>query len=511
MSQRADQAIRDIVKGAGVVYLGLFLELVIAFVAQILAARYLSVSDFGGLTAGTALLDIGSIVGALGLASGLTRYFPRIGESEKRPLAGAAVVITLVTATVMGLAVVLNASFIATNVFGSPEVAVSVRVFGGAIPFAALLNVAVGGIRGQERSLYRVYVKNILHPIARFALVIAAVVYGLGQAGLASAYAAPYAMSAVVALLLLHRTLPRSRASFDTALFSRVTRYSLPFTITGVSNFVYRSIDIFLILYFVGSFATGIYGVAYAAVKFMGMFSTAFNYLGSPIASKLESADGVDEAMRMFRSVARWLVIASVCALVPLAVFSTEFITLIYESRYASGGPVLTILAVGFAVKNVLSIHGPILQALGRSKLLSFNSAAAAVANLLLNVMLIPRFGIAGAAIATVLSFLLRDGLAVLEVRHDLEVIPLTWRAFQPVVLAVPLFGLLITVVVPMVPTTIFWLLAVSGLFGVVYVSLTVVLFGISDTEVMLIRSIEEKYGRDFPPLDTVIDHFARE
>jgi O-antigen/teichoic acid export membrane protein len=57
-----DQAIRDVIKGAGVVYVGLFLELLIAFVAQVLAAQYLSVSGFGGLTTGTALLDIGSIV-----------------------------------------------------------------------------------------------------------------------------------------------------------------------------------------------------------------------------------------------------------------------------------------------------------------------------------------------------------------------------------------------------------------------------------------------------------------
>lgn len=59
----SNQAIRDVVKGASVVYVGLFLELLIAFVAQVLAARYLSVSSFGGLTTGTALLNIGEIGG----------------------------------------------------------------------------------------------------------------------------------------------------------------------------------------------------------------------------------------------------------------------------------------------------------------------------------------------------------------------------------------------------------------------------------------------------------------
>jgi len=370
-----DQAIRDLVKGTGVVYVGLFLELVIAFLAQVIAAQYLSVGDFGGLTAGTALLDIGAIVAGLGLAGGLKRYLPRVRAEQKRMLATTTIGITLVTSVVLGLAVALNASFIASQVFGNPNVTPSIRIFGAAIPFATLLNVAMGGIQGQERSLYRVYVKNIVHPLGRITLVVGAVLYGLGQAGLAGAYAVPYIVSVLVALVLLYRSLPGSRPTpmrgmlpdIDRGLVGEVTRYSLPLTISNVSGFVYRSIDIFLVLYFLGDAATGIYGVAYAAVSFMGMFSTAFNYLGAPIASRLESGGDIDEVMRLFRSVVRWLIVGSVCALVPLGVFATEFITVIYQSKYADGGVALAILAVGFAAKNVLSIHKPILEALGRS------------------------------------------------------------------------------------------------------------------------------------------------
>lgn len=501
----SDQAIRDVVKGAGIVYIGLFIELLIAFVAQILAARYLSVSEFGGLTTGTALLDIGAIVAGLGLASGLTRYFPRIAEEKKRPLAIISVGTTFVTSVALGLAVALNAAFIADEVFGDPEVAVSIRIFGAAIPFAALLNVAIGGIRGQKRSLYQVYVKNIVHPVARFALIVVAIVYGLGQAGMASAYAIPYAVSASLALILLYRALPRSQASFDRDLTVELSRYSLPFTVTKVSGFVYRSIDIFLILHFLGSFAVGIYGVAYGAVSFIRMFSTAFNFLGSPVASELESGGNVNEVMEVFRSVSRWLVIASVCALVPLGIFSAEFISIIYQSKYASGGLVLSILAVGYAAVNVLIIHAPILEALGRSKLLSFNSIVAAVTNILLNLVLIPRFGIIGAAIATVFSFLLRDGLSLIQVWYYLGTSPITWETVRPVIVALPFLGVFTFVVAPEVPARLLWLVGITIIFSIGYIGTVLAMFGLVETEVMLIRSIEEKYGIDLGPLDHVI------
>lgn len=509
MAEDRDQAIRDVVKGASVVYVGLFLELLIAFVAQVLAARYLSVGDFGGLTAGTALLDVGSIVGGLGLASGLTRYLPRIGDAQKRMLSISALAVALVTSIALGAAVAANASFIATQIFGSPNVAVSIRIFGAAIPFAAILNVAIGGIRGQERSLYRVYVKNIIHPLARFALVIGAVVYGLDQAGLAGAYALPYVLSAAVALYLLHRALPRARSSFDDGLFAEFTRYSLPFTVTKVSNFVFRSIDVFIVLYFLGDGATGIYGVAYAAVSFMRIFSTAFNFLGSPIASKLESDGSVDDVLDMFSTISRWLVIASVCTLVPLGIFSTEFITLIYSTDYANGGQVLLILAIGFATANVLNIHSPILQAVGRSKTLSFNSGLAAVTNVVLNFLLIPRVGITGAAIATVISYFLRDGLATVQVRYLLKSTPITNETVRPALVAVPFLAGFAVFVAPRVPTTVFWLVAATVLFAVAYVGTVLAAFGLSDTDVMLIRSAEEKYDLDLGSVDGLIDRLS--
>jgi len=504
-----DQAIRDVIKGASVVTVGLFLELLIAFVAQVLAARYLSAADFGGLTAGTALLDVGAIIAGLGLAQGLTRYIPRVEANEKRMLTVVATVLSLITSTVLGIAVALNAGFIAKEVFSNPNVTVSIRIFGAAIPFATLLNLAVGGIRGQERSTHWVLVKNVVHPSARITLVVSAVLYGAGQAGLAGAYALPYVVSAAVGFLLLHRTLPRSRASFDRDRIEEVIQYSWPFTISGISGFVYRSLDIFLVLYFVGDAATGIYGVAYAAVSFVGMFSTAVNFLGSPIASRLESDGNIDHVMDMFQAVVRWLLIVSVCALVPLGVFATEFIEIVYGSEYAAGGPVLMVLAVGFAVKNILSIHNSILEGVGQSKILSFNSAIAAITNLLLNLLLIPSMGMIGAAVATTLSFLLRDGLAAVQVYLSLDMTPLSWQATRSIVLAIPFFAVVGTVVAPATPGTFLWLLGVTGLTSLVYVVVVLAVFGLSRTDVMIIRSAEEKYGLPLSRLDWLITRLS--
>lgn len=500
-----DQAVRDIVKGASVVYVGLVLNMAIAFLAQRFAAVHLSIDGFGGLTTGTALLNVGGIVAGLGLSSGLTRYLPRVDDDQRRPLVRYALALTLPLGLLLGGAVVLSAEFLAVQVFDDPTVAVSLRIFGAVIPFAAVLNLAIGGIRGQEVSRYRVYVKNLLHPTARFGLVAVAVLVGLGQAGFATAYAAPFVLSAVLGLFLLNRTLP---ASSDRGTARRrlpeVIRYSLPFTVSGLASFVYRSIDIFLLLFFLDSRAVGVYGVAYAFSQLLGMFSTAFNYLGSPVSSRLESDDRIDDAIDVQRSIARWLVTASAAALVPMVLLAPDLLRVIYRPAYAAGGLTLSILAVGFATNNVLFTNNPLLQAIGRSKEVAFNTATAAAVNVGINLVLIPRYGIEGAAVATTISYVLLGLLPTVEMWYHTGGSAVDRSLLGPAVIAVPA-ALVGYALLPYLPRTLLWMGAFGAVYAAVYVVAVVGTVGLTQTDVMLLRSVEEKYGIDLGPVDALI------
>jgi O-antigen/teichoic acid export membrane protein len=509
--QKQNQAIRDIVRGAGIVYGGLFIEILIAFLAQVLAARYLSVSDFGGVTTGVALLNIGAIVGSLGLGRGMTRYFPRTDREDRGKIARGAYLLSVPVALVVGGLVTFNAGFVASSIFRDPTVEPSIRVFGAVIPFAAALRVTIGAIRGQKVSRYRVYVENIFRPVVRFSLVVTAVLWGAGQFGFAGAYAIPYVLGSVLAIVLFLRTLPEVGEDWtiDLKQTQAVLRYSLPFIISGATGFVYRSADIFLVLYILDSGAVGTYGVAYAAARLLMLFSTAFNFLGAPVSSELESGGGITDAVKVNRSVLRWLTVLSIPALVPLVFFPAEFISVLYRPRYAEGGMVLAILAVGFAIHNVLGAQGSILEALGRSRLIAVNSAVGAATNVAANLVLIPRIGIEGAAIATVISYVLMDLLLVSEVRYLTDANLLTRKVVAPVVVALPWLGVT-RYLSPLIPGTLPWLVFLGVAFATVYLLSVVVVLGVESEEVMLVKSVEERYGVDLGPITWLAQRFSK-
>lgn len=527
MAKRIDQAIRDVIKSAGVVSIGLFLELFIAFLAQWLAARYLSVSGFGGLVTGTAILNIGAVVGCLGLGEGLTRYLPRWDEDRGRQLVQSSYAITLVVSTVLGLLVTLNAGFIATRVFGDPSVAVSIRVFGAFVPASAFTRLALGGIRGQQNSRYTVYVKNLLQPTTRFVLVAGVVVLGLSQQGYAFAYTVPYAIAGVSGTFLLFTTVPGGlrnivprqrtlRRALQPGFVREALGYSVPFILSGATGFLYRSVDIFLILYFINSDAVGTYGVAYAVARLMLLFSTIFNYIGAPLASELESDLGKSAMLRVHYSIVRWIVIVSIPALIPLILFPSEFISIVYRPRYASGGPALAVLALGFTFHNVGSTQGSLLRALGSSRKLAFNSTAAAGVNLALNLLLIPGFepwgvpklGILGAAIATIASYLTLDLLMAGELYFVLGRIPVSRVILGPVAIAiVPIVGLYL--IHEAIPATFPWIVATGATFAIVYWLAVLFFHGLNDKDVMIIESARERYDIDHPALEFVLRRFV--
>jgi O-antigen/teichoic acid export membrane protein len=507
-----DQALRDVVKGAGVVYVGLLLEYLTAFLAQWLAARFLDLSDFGGIITGTAIIDIGANLGTVGLGVALARYLPRTDdESTLLEYAHTGYAIALPVSLVLGGLVAFNAEFIARSVFADPAVEPSVFVFGLGIPAATLLQLSIGGIRGRKASRYRVYVENLVRPLSRFGLVVTVTLLGFGQFAFATAYALPYLLAGVLATYLFKRTLPGfrviGRGSRERA--RELLRFSTPQSFGSVAWFLVRSSDIFLLLAFLGSEAVAVYGVAYGLARLVLVFSTAFNFLGMPISSALDSDGDSEEVVRINGAILRWLVVVSVPTVFPLLVYPADILGFVYRPDYAAGGATLAVLAAGFAVSNVLRPADSMIQAAGRTDLSMANKLIAAAVNVGLNLYLIPRYGIVAAAATTVVAYVLTDALGLIELKLVVGWVPLTRRLVGPVALGVVA---LITgwAVASVLPVSLLVVVGLTAVVGIGYLVAFVPLVGFMPEEVMIAKDAQKRFGVTVPGLNAILDRYSR-
>lgn len=513
MSDDADSAIRTIFKGAGIVYAGLILQYILSFASQVITANLLSAGGFGNVITGTAVIDLGAIIGTIGLNIGLARNLPRESEREGQiKIANAAYLIAIPLSIVVAISVVLNSEYIAGTVFSDPTISTSIAIFGATVPFAVLYNLGTGGIRGQEISRYRVYLRNIIQPVTRMGIISVVAIYGLGETGYLAGYAIPYVVVGVISTYLFTKALPGfkvlGKTDLDTA--KSLVNFSLPISVSNAVGFVIRSSDIFLILYFMNNEAVGAYGVVYSLSKLVEMFSTAFNFLGMPVASRLESDENLGDALRVNESILRWLAVLSAPAVFPLIVYPEFIISFIYGQKYTAGAAALMTLASGFAIHNVFSPNRSLLTATGHTKTMMGNNIVTSALNFGLNLVLIPHYGIFGAAASTVIAFLFRDAVVVLELRVLIGQYTITSRVINPILLAIPVTAVMAYLALQ-IEATIYSMLLLSGATSVIYAALLVVILGITPEEQMLVNSVEEKYGVSFWLVDKIIERFSVE
>jgi O-antigen/teichoic acid export membrane protein len=107
--------------------------------------------------------------------------------------------------------------------------------------------------------------------------------------------------------------------------------------------------------------------------------------------------------------------------------------------RFAAGALALSILAFGHLLKVVFGTGAVLLVLGGRQRLEAGNAAAAAVLNMSLNYMLIPRLGLVGAAISTTTSLVMLSVLRLIQVARAFPVTSLDLGVFRVVVVTVPL------------------------------------------------------------------------
>lgn len=273
---------------------------------------------------------------------------------------------------------------------------------------------------------------------------------GLGAAG----PFAGLALAGVVALLVDAPVL-LSRAKRDRADLKRSAAflaYGAPVAISLIFEGLLTTGDRFLIAGFLGEAAAGGYAAGYALAD--RTLSIVFLWLGTttgPLLIRALEHEGRAAARTVARRTAGLMALLGFPAAVGLALIAGPACALLIDAELA--GPaarVMPFIAVSGLINGVMTFYFHEAYILGRKpKLMAAVMAGAAILNLALNLVLIPAFGLAGAAAATVIAYAV--ALVICAV-HGRTIFPLpvpwtTWlraagatAAMAAAVLAVPAF-----------------------------------------------------------------------
>ncbi|HMA77231.1 MAG TPA: oligosaccharide flippase family protein, partial [Candidatus Krumholzibacteriaceae bacterium] len=193
-------------------------------------------------------------------------------------------------------------------------------------------------------------------------------------------------------------------------------KFSYPLMFVVILQTLMHWMDILMLGYFTDSTTVGLY---HPAVRTAGLLQALLLSIGSiysPILSQMHSQSETGKMSDLYRLVSRWLfTFAAPFALIMLLIPTK--VMLLFGPDYISSSLVLVILTAATFSQTVLGSAGPILSMSGYVKLSLWNSLGAFMLNVALNIILIPRFGIFGAAWATMISLVVSGLARVIEVR----------------------------------------------------------------------------------------------
>jgi O-antigen/teichoic acid export membrane protein len=283
------------------------------------------------------------------------------------------------------------------------------------LPFATLMGAAQGALQGLHRVVASQVPDAVLRPIAFLALIAAVAVAGGGEptAEAALALQAIATAAALVATVrLLGRSLPASVRSAAPRRDTRAwNRSGLTMALNAGLAVLGQRADLILVGALLGASSAGVYGLAAAAASIAALPFVALSLPLSPLVAEFHARGEGERLARTITVSTRWAVGVTVIAAAVLAAGGPLGLPLLGHAFAAGSGP-LALLCLAAIVNAAFSANGLVLLMAGLERAAAVTAAAGTLSCALLAALLIPAWGLYGAAVAAVASTLVRNALS---------------------------------------------------------------------------------------------------
>ncbi len=406
----------------------------------------------GTLFAATSTFLILESVALLGTDTGLVKVLPTQLASGRACEARRTVWIS--ATPVLGVAVILAGSLfllaptLAPVLIGADSAATMtdmLRVLALVLPVAALHDLVLAGTRGLGSMRPTVLVENIGRLGVQALAVLVAWAAGAGPVLLALAWSLPYVIGLVVTGVWLHRMLARSSTSDATpASWRAVARefwgYTGPRAVARVTQTALKRSDIVMVAALASPADAALYTAATRFVVLGQLFVQAVQQALSPQLSGLFARGESRAANSIFQAATMW----SMLAAWPLYLVTASWAPVLMEvfgDGYAVASDVVVILSLTMLVATACGPVDAVLLMAGHSWLSLLNSSITLAVNVALNLLLIPVYGIQGAATAWAVAIVVRNLLPLIQVHRQLSMWPLNHTSGLVGVAALACFG----------------------------------------------------------------------
>lgn len=379
-------------------------ELIIALKGLVIIpiiTKLLGTENYGIWAQIIVTLSLVTPIATLGLPYTLVRFLA--AEKNKKEIQdGIYSVLAIIFAVVLiiSFGIFLFSSSI-SNFFGGEKILVKILAF--VILFECLNLVFLNVFRAfQEMNKYSFFM--IFQTIGEVGLIAVAVFLGYGLFGVILAL---LIIRSVNFLIMGTHIIKKIGAKIPN--FSRIKEYlhfGLPTIPGNIFLWIVQSSDRYLINYFLGVLFVGYYAPAYTLGTIINLFVTPLGFVLPAVLSKLYDENKINKVKGYLRYSLKYFLMIGIPVVFGLSVLSKQLLIILSTAEIAEQGYlVVPPIALSILLWGVYAIFFQVIVLKKRTKIVGTIWLIAAFLNLGLNLILIPKFGILGAAITTLMAY----------------------------------------------------------------------------------------------------------
>src|SRR5712692_6087270 len=438
-AQQFRQQMGHISRQSSVFFAGTIFTAAAGYLFKVYLARVLG-ADALGMT----IIGLLGVFNALGLPQSAVRFVATYCATAKldllRGFLARGMVFLLVSNLLLAGVVLLVGPWVAVHFYHTPALHAYLGWFALIMVFGTLNTFLGQVLAGYKDVARRTVITNFIGSPAVMIFTLGLVAWGLGLWGYIFAQVASAAVVLVLLIRAVWRLTPKTARSLS-AGFPPLEKEVISFSTVafGVSflEFLMAQADKVLIGFYLNAREVGIYAVAAALVAFVSIILQSVNQIFSPTIADLYTRGQRELLGRIFQTLTKWILGLTFPLAAVLIIFAPPLMR-IFGHDFEAGWPVLVIGSLGQLVNCGVGSVGYLLLMSGNQRRLIRIQSVMAPVMVALTLVLIPRWGITGAAVAAALTSAVSNVWYLREVGRTLGLFPYS-RSYLRLLL--PLFG----------------------------------------------------------------------
>ncbi|MBU1204265.1 MAG: flippase [Nanoarchaeota archaeon] len=417
------KSMKGIFKGAGVVVLGIFLSKIFGYIYRIIVART-GTEPYGLLSIGLAFFGVLVSLSLCGLHMGVLRYVSYYKNKQNPSKIKSTILTTLKISLFLSLILsflsFVLSPWLANTFFHNPELVIIFRIISFSIPFDVLAIILFQVNKAFQIVKYEIVIKYIGENLIKIISLIFFLALGFKIIGPTLAYVIGVILTGIITFFITRKKVFNflDKNLEYTPMYRKLFSFSWPLLFTSFLLMLISWTDTLMLGYFKTVSEVGIYNAAMPTAQILYIIPYAFSFLFIPILTKFYAKKKWTLLSHLYYSTTKWIFIINLLVLTTFIFTSKTIIQLLFGPNYFSSIIPLMILSTGCFIGYFPINSENILLIFKRTRLILFNMTVGAVFNFFLNLLLIPNYGVVGAAIATSSSLTVMALLYIIQANH---------------------------------------------------------------------------------------------